>query len=100
MCGLGVLVKDECFEYDGEERRRHCEMVVVLKTKLEEEIEKTSEFREYVMNSLRDIQISLKPLDEINVSYNRGKWIVSITVLALIGAIVTMSTRFIARHWN
>lgn len=94
------MIDDRCAEYEGEERRKHCELVIVLKAQAEEDKKSRDTFREYVTESLKELKESIRPLDEINVSYTRGKWIVGITILAAVGSVVAMVFEWIKKHWN
>jgi hypothetical protein len=89
-----------CADYDGENRRKHCELVIVLKAQAEEEKKSRDAFREYVTESLKELKESIRPLDEINTSYTRGKWIIGIVVLAAVGSIVGMTFEWFKKHWN
>lgn len=91
---------DGCMDYDGVERRKHCELIIMLKTQFDEDRKSRDEFRNYVYASLKELKNSIKPLDEINTSYTRGKWIVGIASVAMVGAIVTAVVKWVGRHWN
>lgn len=94
------MIDENCVDYSGEERRKHCELVIILKAQAEEEKKRRDTFREYVMEALKELKESTKPLDEINTSYTRGKWLVGIVMLAAVGSVVTMVFKWVERHWN
>jgi hypothetical protein len=72
----------------------------MLKAQHDEEIKNRDAWRALVMDTLKDLQETVKPLNEINTSYRRGKWIIGITTVAVIGAFVTAFIRWFGNHWN
>jgi len=73
---------DICFEYNGEDRRKHCELVVVVNQKFKDFMEETRDYRDRNNKSMEEISSALalmrEEVREIRRPYKALIWITSI----------------------
>jgi hypothetical protein len=89
---------NECEEdYTGPERRKHCEMVVALKTAYDEDKRDRDKWREEVDNKLETI---ITFLHKIEGPYNAGLWAMRILLGGLITGFVALIWRILNSHFK
>jgi hypothetical protein len=88
---------EECLGYDGIERRKHCEMVVMLKQQFEDDQKSRDEWRQSIDGKLESV---CGFIGKIEGPYNAGLWAVRILLGAFILGMVTAIIEFVRRHWN
>ena len=71
--------------YKGEERRRHCEMIIELSTQYQEEKKMMTEWRKEVNGKL---DLVLAFMQKVEPKYNAGLWTIRIIVGAIVLAII------------
>lgn len=96
----------DCGEYNGTERRKHCEMVVGVTQRLDDFIETTKEYRARTDKSLADISITLMSLGAKLEEHNRINkalgWGTTVVIGAFLIALVQWVIDFFKNKitWN
>lgn len=88
---------DECTEYDGIERRKHCELVVILRQQFEDDKKTREEWRKSIDSKLESV---CGLIGKIEGPYNAGLWAVRILLGAFILGIAMTLIDFVRKHWN
>ena len=89
---------DQCENgYTGPERRKHCEMVVALKTSYDEDKRDRDKWREDVNNKLETI---ITFTHKIEGPYNAGLWAVRILLGGIITGLLALFWKFINSHFK
>lgn len=97
---------DTCIEYDGPERRKHCDMVLnlrerdlVLEQKLNDFIESTNEYRIENKRSVADLSVSMisirEEIKDLKRPYKIIIWIITILTGAFLMEAVKLGADFI-----
>jgi hypothetical protein len=81
--------------YDGPERRRHCEIVIALKTAFEEDKRIKDEWRKEVNDKLEKI---LTFTQKIDGPYNAGLWALRILIGGLLAGFAALILKFFKDH--
>lgn len=90
-------VKDICSEYEGEERRKHCELVVVLKAQIEADRQERDKWRTDVDRKLGSL---ITFIQKIEGPYHAGLWAVRIMFGAFLLGVATAIIEYVRKHWN
>jgi hypothetical protein len=88
-------LNDECDIYVGQERRKHCEMVVALKSEYDEDKRNRDQWKEDVNEKLERI---IRFLDKMEGPYNAGLWALRICVGAVITGIIAIIWKIFGQH--
>lgn len=75
-------VDENCIEYAGSERRKHCELVIIVNQKFMDFMEKTESYRDRNEKSLKELAASVdsmrEEVQEIRRPYKMAVWVGSI----------------------
>lgn len=95
---IGNKVKEEiCSEYDGVERRKHCELVIMLKQQYEDDKKSREEWRQSIEEKLESV---CRFISNVEGPYHAGLWAVRILFGAFILGLATAIIEFVRKHWN
>lgn len=94
----------ECTVYEGEDHRKHCELVIALNTRYNEFIERyerdreiTNEFRDEMIKSMNELKDKFK---EWKVPYRIGIFVVGALTMSIIGTIGAIIVKYILNHFK
>lgn len=87
--------EDSCIAYDGPERRKHCEMVVAIRTAFDADKRDKDEWRRSVERKLEKI---ISFTEKIEGPYNAGLWAMRLLLGGIITGILAFLFKFIGSH--
>lgn len=87
------MTKDKCVEYVGEERRKHCDLVVEVRQKQADD----SRRLDSIEGKLEEL---CQFINKIEGPYNAGLWAVRIMFGAFLLGIATAIIEYVRKHWN
>ena len=90
-------MEDNCAEYTGEERRKHCELIVILKQQYEDDKLYREQWRQSVDGKLEKISAFIETIEG---PYHAGLWAMRILFGAFIVGLAAGIVEFVKKHWN
>ncbi len=89
--------EDLCGEYGGEERRKHCELVVALKQQYLDDKKDRDQWRQGIDKKLESV---CSFIEKIEGPYHAGLWAVRIMFGAFLLGLTAGIIEYFKRHWN